>query len=192
MKWRCNLFFDLPSIFTSVLYFVLVFIFVMNRTRILDIIGKILTPAILLVLLLIIGITLFSADYIFGETVFESPFSHGILEGYQTFDAIGAVVVGGVIIVSINLRKEPGNYEAKKRLIARAGWLAGLGLFLVYAGLIITGALLHSEFDKDISRTALLSGDKCRATWEYGKSLFERSGSTGLFYHSSWDSNRNC
>ncbi|NAS10891.1 branched-chain amino acid transport system II carrier protein [Poritiphilus flavus] len=151
-------FFELPYIFTSVLYFVMVFIFVMNRSKILDIIGKFLTPAILLVLLLLIGITLFSSDYIFGDTVFESPFSHGILEGYQTFDAIGAVVVGGVIIVSINLRKEPGNYEAKKRLIARAGWLAGLGLFLVYGGLILTGALLHQEFDEDISRTALLSG----------------------------------
>ncbi|MGB5499098.1 MAG: branched-chain amino acid transport system II carrier protein, partial [Maribacter sp.] len=69
-----------------------------------------------------------------------------------------AVVVGGVIIISINLRKKDASYEEKKTLIRRAGWLAGLGLFLIYAGLIFTGALMHNEFNADISRTALLNG----------------------------------
>ena len=151
-------FFNTPSILTSVLYFVLVFIFVMNRSKILNIIGKWLTPAIILILLMIIGTTIFSFDFLFGETSFPSPFSHGILEGYQTFDAIGAVVVGGVIIISINLKNTDATYEEKRSLIAKAGWLAGLGLFLIYAGLIITGALMHNEFDADISRTSLLSG----------------------------------
>ena len=151
-------FFDSPSIVTSIIYFVLVFIFVMNRSKIVNIIGKFLTPAIILILLLIIGATLFSFDFVFGETTFPSPFSHGILEGYQTFDAIGAVVVGGVIIISINLKNTTATYEEKKSLIAKAGWLAGLGLFLIYTGLILTAALMHNEFDKDITRTGLLSG----------------------------------
>jgi len=151
-------FFDSPSIITSIVYFLLVFIFVMNRSKILDILGKLLTPAIILILLMIIGTALFSFDFIFGDTLFESPFSDGILEGYQTFDAIGAVVVGGVIIISINLKKKDATYEDKKTLIRNAGWLAGLGLLLIYAGLILTGALLHGKFDADITRTALLKG----------------------------------
>lgn len=150
--------FGSPSLLTSMIYFVLVFIFVMNRSKILNIIGKFLTPAIILILLLIIGVTLFSYDFNFGETTFTSPFSKGILEGYQTFDAIGAVVVGGVIIVSINLRNKNASYAEKKALIRNAGWLAGLGLFLIYTGLIITGSLMHGSFDSDVSRTALLSG----------------------------------
>ncbi len=150
--------FGTPALLTSILYFALVFVFVMNRSKILDVIGKILTPAIVLILLLIIGITLFSYDFIFGETVFTQPFSDGILEGYQTFDAIGAVVVGGVIIVSINLKNQTASYAWKKQLIRRAGWWAGLGLFLIYAGLIMTGSLLHGQFDAGVSRTALLSG----------------------------------
>ncbi len=151
-------FFDSPSIITSIVYFLLVFIFVMNRSKILDILGKLLTPAIILILLLIIGTAVFSFDFIFGDTLFESPFLDGILEGYQTFDAIGAVVVGGVIIISINLKKKDATYEDKKTLIRNAGWLAGLGLLLIYAGLILTGALLHGKFDADITRTALLKG----------------------------------
>jgi len=155
-------FFDTPYWSTSVVYFSLVFVFVMNRSKLLGILGKLLTPAIILILVLIIGTTLFSFEFVFGDTVFESPFSDGILEGYQTFDAIGAVVVGGVIIVSINLKKKDAPYEEKKNLIRRAGWLAGLALFLIYAGLIFTGGLMHDSFDSDISRTALLNGISIR------------------------------
>jgi len=151
-------FFDTPYIVTSILYFALVYVFVMNRSKILNIIGKFLTPAIIIILLMIMGIATFSYTLDFGTTVFTNPFTDGILEGYQTFDAIGAVVVGGVIIISINLRKKDASYEEKKTLIRRAGWLAGLGLFLIYAGLIFTGALMHDEFNADISRTALLNG----------------------------------
>ncbi len=158
-------FFDSPSIITSLIYFLLVFIFVINRSKILDILGKLLTPAIILILLLIIVTAVYSyelpirqAGFIFGDTVFASPFSDGILEGYQTFDAIGAVVVGGVLIISINLKKKDATYAEKKTLIRNAGWLAGLGLLFIYAGLIFSGALLHGKFDTTITRTALLSG----------------------------------
>ncbi|GMN10145.1 branched-chain amino acid transport system II carrier protein [Croceitalea sp. MTPC9] len=151
-------FFDSPSLLTSIIYFVLVFLFVINRSKILNIIGKLLTPAIIIILLAIVGTALFGFDFNFGENQFPSPFSNGILEGYQTFDAIGAVVVGGVIIISINLKQTKANYEAKKALIAKAGWMAGLGLFLIYTGLIITGALMHQQFDINTGRTALLSG----------------------------------
>ena len=151
-------FFNSSSLLTSIVYFALVFLFVINRSKILDIIGKFLTPGIILILVAIVSTCVFNFDFTFGENLFSSPFTSGVLEGYQTFDAIGAVVVGGVIIISINLKHHEASYNAKKALIAKAGWLAGLGLFLIYGGLIITGALMHNEFDVSISRTALLSG----------------------------------
>ena len=151
-------YFDTPSILTSIVYFLLVFIFVMNRSKILNIIGKVLTPAIMIILFLIIGIAIFSYDFAFGATVFASPFTDGILEGYQTFDAIGAVVVGGVIIISIDIKKKEASFAEKRQLIRSAGWLAGLGLFIIYAGLILTGSLMNNEFDVEVSRTALLNG----------------------------------
>ncbi len=151
-------YFNIHSWLTSTVYFVFVFFFVMNRSRILNILGKYLTPAIILILLAIIGVTLFGFDINYGGTGFANPFTEGVLEGYQTFDAIGAVVVGGVIIVSVNLKKNHASYDEKKRLIRRAGWLAGLALFIIYAGLIITGASMYGQFNADISRTALLNG----------------------------------
>jgi LIVCS family branched-chain amino acid:cation transporter len=147
-----------PSIVTSLIYFSLVFVFAINRSKVLDVVGKLLTPGILLILLLIVITAIGTLDFDFSTSTLRHPFSDGILEGYQTFDAIGAVVVGAVIIVSINIKDKTASYEAKKDLIRKAGFWAGLGLFLVYTGLILTGALFSDIFPADITRTALLSG----------------------------------
>ncbi|HDZ04537.1 hypothetical protein LCGC14_0079430 [marine sediment metagenome] len=149
---------DISSWFTSSVYFALVLLFALNRSKILNILGKILTPAIIIILLLIIGITIFSFPFDLGTTSFASPFTNGILEGYQTFDAIGAVVVGGVIIISINLKYTHASYEDKKTLIRNAAWFAGLALFLIYMGLILSGALSHTVFSAETTRTEILSG----------------------------------
>jgi len=149
---------DISSWFTSSIYFALVLLFALNRSKILNILGKILTPAIIIILILIIGITIFSFPFDFGSTSIVSPFTNGILEGYQTFDAIGAVVVGGVIIISINLKYTHASYEDKKTLIRNAAWFAGLALFLIYMGLILSGALSHTAFNVETTRTEILSG----------------------------------
>ncbi len=150
--------FTVSSWLTSSIYFGLVLLFVLNRSKILNLIGKFLTPGILLILLAIFITAISGFEFNFGDTAYTSPFSHGILEGYQTFDAIGAVVVGGVIIISVNLKYTSLDFDSKRRLIANAGMYAGLGLFLVYGGLILTGALMANEFETGISRTALLNG----------------------------------
>ncbi|MCB0375619.1 MAG: branched-chain amino acid transport system II carrier protein, partial [Sinomicrobium sp.] len=43
-------------------------------------------------------------------------------------------------------------------LISKAGILAGAGLFIIYTGLIVTGALYNGVFEPDVNRTQLLSG----------------------------------
>ncbi|WP_348647048.1 branched-chain amino acid transport system II carrier protein [Arenibacter sp. F26102] len=150
-------FFNTSALVTSIIYFSLVFVFVINRSKLLDVLGKGLTPAIILILVMIIGVTIFSLEFNFGDTAMVSPFSAGILEGYQTFDAIGAIVVGGVIIVSINL-KSNASYKDKKTLVRNAAWLAGLSLFIIYVGLILMGSLNHNNFESGITRIELLSG----------------------------------
>ena len=150
--------FDSTSWLTSSIYFGLVLLFVLNRSKILDVIGKLLTPAIFLILLALIFATAFGFEFSFGPSAFDNAFTAGILEGYQTFDAIGAVVVGGVIIISINLKFSDHSYQEKRQMIAKGGILAGLALLVIYGGLIVTGALLQNEFEATISRTDLLSG----------------------------------
>lgn len=151
-------FFDSPALLTSILYFALVLAVVLNRSKIVNLIGKVLTPLIILILILMIGHAIFEFPFAFDKSSLPSPFTHGILEGYQTFDAIGAVVVGAVIIISVDLKLKGSSYKDKRRLISRAGWLAGFALLFIYAGLILTGALVEPQFEPAIRRTALLTG----------------------------------
>ena len=149
-------YFDVSSLITSTIYFILVFIFVMNRTKVLSLIGRFLTPLIIIILLAIIFIGMFSATETITPSIFKTPFIDGILEGYQTFDAIGAVVVGGVLVISMNFNKST-SFEQKKELITKAGFIAGLGLLIIYAGLIYNGALFSSTFTEEATRTDVLS-----------------------------------
>ena len=147
-------YFDISSLSVSVIYFTLVLLFALNRTHILSLIGKFLTPLIILILLLIITLGFFADLAPMGSTIFENTFTNGILEGYQTFDALGGVVVGGVIVISLTLQGKY-NYQEKKRMIARSGLLAGIGLFVIYSGLIALGAYYSGDLQVT-ERTELL------------------------------------
>ena len=149
-------FFGSSALLTSTIYFVLVFVFTVNRSRIISFIGKFLTPIIALILLAIISIALVSSQTVIGDSSFALPLVSGVLEGYQTFDAIAGVVVGAVIIISLNLRGHT-SFDAKKELIRKAGIIAGTGLLLIYGGLIFAGSLYASSFAEGASRTQVLS-----------------------------------
>ncbi len=148
-------YFSISSLTLSSIYFALVLVFVLNRTKILSIIGKFLTPLIIFILVLIIGIGLFADVEPIRASLFNSPLTEGILEGYQTFDAIGGVVVGGVIVISFALQGTYG-YEDKRKMIGKAGLYAGLGLLFIYGGLIALGAYYSGTLDAE-NRTQLLT-----------------------------------
>lgn len=148
-------YFDISSLWASTIYFVLVLMCVLNRTKLLDLIGKFLTPLIIVSLLIIISFGLFGNVEPLRASIFENSFAEGILEGYQTFDAIGGVVVGGVIVISFRLQGRY-NYTEKKRMIARSGLFAGLGLLIIYGGLIALGARYSGTLEIE-NRTELLT-----------------------------------
>lgn len=137
-------YFQMNSLWLSSIYFTLVLVFVLNRTRILSIIGKFLTPLIILILLAIISIGLFGDTEAIRNTADGTSLIGGIIEGYQTFDAIGGVLIGGVIVISFALQGTY-DYEARKKMMGNAGLYAGIGLFAIYGGLIALGAYYSGE-----------------------------------------------
>ncbi|QXP71585.1 branched-chain amino acid transport system II carrier protein [Polaribacter sp. R2A056_3_33] len=150
-------FFDSPPILTSIIYFVLVFIFAVNRSKIISLIGKFLTPIIVIILLVIISIAFFTSPGTVNPSSFKNPFVDGILEGYQTFDAIAGVVVGAVIIISLDYSNHTTFLE-KRTLIRKAGYISGIGLLLIYGGLILSGSLFSATFTENATRIEILSG----------------------------------
>lgn len=173
-------FFGTSSLLTSSIYFLLVFIFAVNRSKIISLIGKFLTPIIVLILLVIIVIAIFTSSGIVNPSTFTTPFVDGILEGYQTFDAIGGVVVGAVIIISLNLRGHT-SFEAKKELITKAGFIAGTGLFLVYGGLILSGSLFSATFAENATRIEVLSGLGTKTLGNFGAAFLSISVALACF-----------
>ncbi len=128
-------------------------------------------------LLMVIGIGLFSSEMTTQVVDLNTPaLALGILEGYQTFDAIGAVVVGAVVIISINLRIK-ASFEEKRELIIKSGWIAGLGLFIIYAGLISVGAFfgseinINNELSSDMQRANLLRGISIASLGSFGNTI---------------------
>ena len=168
--------FGTDPLLTSTVYFSLVLLFVLNRSKILGFIGKFLTPLIVIILIAVIGIGLFASELTPATSEMSSPIVTGILEGYQTFDAIGAVVVGAVLIISINLKID-ASFEDKRRLIRKSGWYAGFGLFIIYAGLISVGAYFGSELSinadltSDMQRANLLRGISIASLGEFGNTV---------------------
>ncbi len=149
-------YFDTSPWLTSLFYFGAVFAIAVNRSRLSDFIGKWLTPAILLVLLLVLGNLLWAPPSPAGIPRLDAPLRAGILEGYQTFDAIGAVVVGGVILISLRLQQPDLTASGRFQVVSGAGQIAGISLLVLYAGLMASGAFMNGLADPGSSRTGLL------------------------------------
>jgi|TARA_B110000046_G_scaffold39869_1_gene44026 LIVCS family branched-chain amino acid:cation transporter len=149
-------FFGTSPLLTSSLYFLLIFIFAINRSKVISLIGKFLTPIIVLILLAVIVSASSKLGHEMNPNTYKTPFINGILEGYQTFDAIGGVLIGAVIIISLKVKGHT-SYKETKALITKAGFFAGAGLLLIYGGLLFSGAILNASFAENASRTDILT-----------------------------------
>lgn len=162
-------YFNISSLGLSTLYFLLVFLIVINRSKVMDWVGKFLTPGILMILLLVIIRGLFFDHKALRLSEFSNPFTAGLLEGYQTFDAIGGVVVGAVVVVSLGI-KGGSSYLEKQKIIVGGGVLAGLGLLLIYGGMLYIGALQSGSLE-EVDRTSLLTYLSTSALGSVGSNL---------------------
>ena len=149
-------FFEISSLLTSAIYFSLAMAFALNRGKVMDLLGKYLTPILGLILLSIIGIRFISGLEVELSSSYENPFIAGFLEGYQTYDALAGLLMGGILVITIHNSQQGQSFSEKRRAIAGAGIVAMAGLFLIYAGLIYAGSRMAANVDPETDRTSLL------------------------------------
>ena len=141
-----------PYLF-SVIFFLIVFVLTIKPNKVMDIIGKVLTPLLLisLAVLIIKGIINPIGDL---EKVNSGKlFMTGITQGYQTMDAIAAVIFSSIILGSIKAKGYTG--KASFKLLIKAAVIAIGGLAIIYGGLIFLGA--HTgDLALDLSNSQLL------------------------------------
>lgn len=126
----------------AVAYFVAVMLLSLNPGRLVDRIGKFITPVLLAALLVLGGAALLSPAGEVGVVAADyqqAPFVQGFLQGYLTMDTLGALVFGIVIATAIRDRG-----VTEQALVTRysviAGVIAAVGLSLVYLALFYLGA----------------------------------------------------
>ena len=144
----------LPSIIAIASYFIINLIFVLKRSSIVDTIGKFLTPALLILLIVLIVKGVFMPIGELTSTNVQNVFSSTLIEGYQTMDAIAALLFAAIITTSL---KEKG-YKKKdmSSMILKSGLVAAIGLAFVYGGLMYIGAQTTTIASSDLGKTGLL------------------------------------
>lgn len=140
----------------SILFFAVVIILSIKPSKVMDIVGAVLSPIMLLALAFLIfkGVTQPLGIPGTGAAV-KSVVREGIKAGYQTMDMMGAIILSVAVVTSIVQR----GYTAAKskfKMIALAGVVSAVGLFSVYCGLAYLGASVSTVFPTTLSQAELL------------------------------------
>lgn len=144
-----------PILF-SILFFALILALCLKESAVVDIVGKVLTPLLLVGLFAIIikGIftplgTIASAPQVANIAV------TGIKSGYQTMDALAALPFG-IIVLQTAADKGYSGSKSKLRIVGGGAVLAGVLLLLVYMGLAYLGATVSGQYTSSIGRAELI------------------------------------
>ncbi|MCG8412359.1 MAG: branched-chain amino acid transport system II carrier protein [Bacteroidales bacterium] len=148
---------NLSPLITSIIYFSITTWFVLNPGTVVDKIGKILTPILLITLFTIIIKGIFSPIAEIKNTGISHSFSKSFLEGYQTVDGIGAIIFAPIIISAL-VAKGYSTVKSQIRMTIFSGILAMTVIGIVYGGLIYIGAQFTEIYSADIKRTELFVG----------------------------------
>ena len=145
------------SIITSIIYYGLIMFFVFKPTRMIEILGKFLTPLLFfgLLFLIITGI-LYPIGEIQTNISNDNLFFDGLIMGYQTLDVLAALAFGIIILKII----ESKGYEDKKtsfKIVGMASIIAAFGIMIIYYGLSFLGATSSSLYSSSIEKAELLN-----------------------------------
>ena len=135
----------IPLIGWTIFFFLINYLISVSRSKAVDILGKWLTPVLLIMIALLIGAVFFidtSSGFLAPSGKYASaPASSAFLAGYDTMDAMASIVFG---IVVINALKDFGIKDTNTiiRITIKTGIFAGVLLSIIYIGLAYLGAAM--------------------------------------------------
>lgn len=138
-----------------ILFFGLTLIFILTDNKIIDVIGKYLTPLLLIVLffMIISGIINPIGSPNTSSITKSHTFTKSVIEGYNTMDALASIVFAPIIIKSLI---EKGYENDLKKKTVQVILVAATGLVLVYLSLTYLGATSSTPYPDINSRVELL------------------------------------
>lgn len=163
----------LPLFIFTVLFFGVTLYFSLQSSKLVDVIGKVLTP----LLLIFIGVLIITA--IFNpmgqiqaptESYMNNSFFKGFQEGYLTMDAIAAFVFG---IIIIDILKDSGATTRKVIMLSsvKVALIAGVLLAIIYTSLAYLGSISVEVLGHLDNGGAILASASQYYFGSYGKVL---------------------
>lgn len=145
-------------IYTAI-FFILTYFFAANPSRLVDTVGKVLSPVLLLFLCVLFVRTFYAP---IGEILppvdqyIDAPFASGFTDGYLTMDLLAALAVGGLAISAV---KAKGVTEQKAiyRTCIKACLVAIVLMGTVYTALAYLGATCPSVLGYSANGGIILS-----------------------------------
>lgn len=137
------------------IFFGLTFVFTIRSSKVVDIIGKFLTPILVVSLLAIIIIGVVNP---IGPTDTPAKFEtikEGILAGYQTMDVLASMVF---VLIVINAARDKGYTKPSETMsvVMKSSIFAAIALFVVYGGLAFLGATTSGGNFEHLNQAGLL------------------------------------
>ena len=138
---------NLARLIYTFVFFLVALLICLKPNELVKRVGKYLTPALLIMIFLMFVKIVFVGKNISGPVgdYESSPLVKGFLSGYDTMDAVAALNFGYVIALAIRRFGVEDKNQVTKYTI-KAGVLAGLVLFIVYAMLSSIGMLTSGMF----------------------------------------------
>lgn len=146
---------DISYALFILLFFGLALTLILTDSKIIDIIGKYLTPSLLIVLMIMIlaGIINPIGSFIKSDISKANTFTNSAIEGYNTMDALASIAFAPIIIKSL---VDKGCKENIVKKTVEATLIAAGSLILVYISLTYLGASSSLLYQNINSRVELL------------------------------------
>jgi len=133
---------NLSQLIYTLCFFTVTMLLALFPGKLLDSVGKVLTPILLLLLVgLALSVVFLPASDV-GAAVGDyqnHPLTKGILEGYNTMDTLASLMFG-MLIIDLLRKKGIDQPSAQTKYLIRAAFIAAAGLAFVYVSLFFLGA----------------------------------------------------
>lgn len=158
----------------AVIFLTLAFIATYRPTKLLTIIGRILSPLKVISILTIVIIGVVTAGLVPTNTTEPMAlFLQGIETGYYTLDLLGAIFFGSIIVSLLTTYAPKGDSLSMRSAVKIAAW-ASVGaaalLSAVYAGMSLIGAC-HGAGLEGLNEGAIFSAISFKVLGAYGAAL---------------------
>ena len=147
---------QMNSVIFSIIFFGVVTLLCVRPSKIIDIIGSVLAPILLITLgvLIVKGIVDPLGTVVTGDSLYSS-FHTGITTGYQTMDTMAALAFS-ILIISQVKSYHLNTKREERKMVFGACVIAGTALILIYGGLAYLGATVSGTYAGNLSRAQIM------------------------------------